>query len=212
MDELTARRRRKDARPGEIAEAALQVFAEKGFAAARMDDIAARAGVSKGAVYLYFATKEEVFHAVVRQSAAPNIERVREAAAKAAGPFSGFMDALVALFAETVRSSPLGAIAKMVIGESRNFPALARDWHEAVVSPMIGVLTAAIAAAQARGEVREGDPRLYAFQLVSPLVMSVIWRETFTPVGAAAFDVDELAAQHLKVLTRGMLTPQEAGA
>src|SRR3954470_22257672 len=69
-------RRRKQARPGEIVDAALEVFVEKGFAAARLDDIAKQAGVSKGALYLYFETKTDLFGAVVRETVAPNIEAV----------------------------------------------------------------------------------------------------------------------------------------
>src|ERR671910_3285090 len=69
-------RRRKDARPAEIVSAALEVFAERGFSAARLDDVAARAGISKGTLYLYFASKEELFKAVVREALLPNLARV----------------------------------------------------------------------------------------------------------------------------------------
>ena len=206
-----SRVRRKQARPAEITEAALQVFAERGFAAARMDDIAARAGVSKGSLYLYFNTKEEVFHAVVLQSAQPNIERARAAAAaNLSMPFASLAEGLMHLFTTAVSASALPAIARMVIGESRTFPDLAREWHNNVVSPMIDIVAGVIEKSQARGEVRAGDARTYALQLVSPLVMAALWRETFTPVGAPAFDLEQVVAQHLAVLNAGMLLKAEA--
>jgi AcrR family transcriptional regulator len=80
MDDAPRWRRRKTARPAEIAEAALDVFADKGFAGARLDDIASRAGISKGALYLYFETKEDIFRAVVRGAMAPNFDAIRAAA------------------------------------------------------------------------------------------------------------------------------------
>src|SRR3954463_1231683 len=87
-------RRRKAARPGEIVGAAMAVFAEKGFAAARLDEIAARAGVSKGALYLYFETKEEIFRAVVEQAIAPNIQVLRAMIAAHPGPIADLLTLL----------------------------------------------------------------------------------------------------------------------
>jgi AcrR family transcriptional regulator len=201
-------RRRKADRPAEIVQAALAVFAEKGFAAAKLDDIAARAGVSKGALYLYFATKEELFHAVVEQAIAPNMRQIRAAIAGHPGPFPAllqmFAERIVALLADP----RLGAVAKMVIGEARNFPALARVWHDDLVSHALGGLAEAVAAAQARGEVRAGDPRAYALQIVSPMIVGVIWRETFAPIGAAPFDLPALARQHVETLTGGLLAEE----
>jgi hypothetical protein len=96
----------------------------------------------------------------------------------------------------------------MVIGEAGNFPELARVWHDRLVAHALGALCDAVAAAQARGEVKAGDPRTYALQLVSPLLISVIWRETFEPVGAAAFDVRAVARQHMQTMLSGMLSEE----
>src|ERR1700754_5327459 len=84
-------RRRKADRPAEIVAAALAVFAERGFAAARLEEIARRAGVSKGALYLYFETKEEIFRAVVDQAIAPNIEAIRAMVAAHPGPLADLL-------------------------------------------------------------------------------------------------------------------------
>jgi AcrR family transcriptional regulator len=197
-------RRRKADRPGEIVQAALAVFAEKGFAAARLDEIAARAGVSKGAVYLYFATKEDVFRAVVEQAVAPNMQMIRAMIAAHPGPFSDLARAVPERIAGLLDTLPVGGVLKMVIGEARNFPEIARVWHDELVAHALGGLTEAIAAAQARGEVRPGDPRIYALQLISPMLLSVIWRETFVPVGAAPFDLAAVAAQHVETMLHGL--------
>ncbi|MBR7618805.1 TetR/AcrR family transcriptional regulator [Phenylobacterium sp. 20VBR1] len=198
-------RRRKADRPDEIVAAAFEVFGEKGFAAARLDDIAARAGVSKGAIYLYFATKEDIFQAVVEQGVAPNLQNLAALAAANPQNFPDLLRGVARMMAHMASTTPLGGIIKMVVGEARNFPELARVWHDRLIVPALGTLTAVIAAAQARGEVQPGDPRLYAVSLISPLLVGVIWRETFTPIGAEPFDLAGLMEQHVETLLRGMV-------
>src|ERR1700741_1274961 len=103
-------RRRKADRPGEIVGAALEVFSEKGFAAAKLDDIARRAGVSKGAVYLYFETKEDIFRAVVAQAISPNIAPVKAMAAAHPGPLADLLRGVVGHVASVVDSTPIGGV------------------------------------------------------------------------------------------------------
>ena len=198
--------RRKADRPGEIVQAALAVFAEKGFAAAKLEDIARRAGVSKGAIYLYFETKEDIFRAVVGQAIAPNVVAVKAMAAAHPGPLADLLRGVTGHIAGIVTHTPLGGVLKMVVGEARNFPEIARVWHDELVSQALGTLTAAIAAAQARGEVKPGDPRIYALQLIAPLLVAVLWRETFVPVGAEPFDLPAVMSQHIDTLLLGLLT------
>ncbi|WP_454761687.1 TetR/AcrR family transcriptional regulator [Caulobacter segnis] len=197
-------RRRAEARPGEIVQAAFDVFAEKGFAAAKLDEIAARAGISKGALYLYFETKEDIFRAVVREAVVPNISMIEEALAQTLIPFPDLLRLLFTRLADAVEASRLGAVAKLVIGESRNFPELARVWHDEVVSRALGALIKALEKAQVRGEVRIGDPRLQAFSIMGPVLMGVIWQETFTPVGAPAVDLRGLIIQHRETIVAGL--------
>ena len=203
-------KRRKADRPDEIVAAALEVFSEKGFAAARLEDIAARAGVSKGAIYLYFATKQDIFRAVVEQGVAPNLDALRAGLTAPTEDFAELLRGLVKGLAGVVASTSIGGIVKMVIGESRNFPELAQAWHDQLVDPALGAMTNAIAAAQARGELRPGDPRQYAISLIAPMLVGVIWRETFTPVGADPIDIPSLAEQHVDLWLRGLL--KKAGA
>jgi AcrR family transcriptional regulator len=201
-------RRRKADRPGEIVRAALAVFAEKGFAAARLDEIAARAGVSKGGVYLYFETKQDLFRAVVAQAIAPNMQAIRTMIAGHPGPFADLARAIPERIAGLIEALPIGGVVKMVIAEAGNFPELARVWHDQLVAVALGALTDAVAAAQARGEVKPGDPRAYALQLVAPILLAVIWRETFAPVGARPFDIPALARQHVETMLGGLLVPE----
>lgn len=205
-------RRRKTARPTEIVAAALEVFAEKGYAGARLDEIAARAGISKGALYLYFETKEELFRAVVREAVAPNIEAARALAEGFPGSFAQLVPLLLGRVAQIATSSRAPAVAKMVIGESRNFPDLARIWHDTVVSQAIGLISGLVARAQANGEVVPGDPRLHALSIASPLVVGMLWREVFVPAGAEPIDIAALAAQHGQTVLHGLLVQPEAAA
>jgi AcrR family transcriptional regulator len=203
-------RRRKDARPAEIVAAALSVFAERGFAAARLEDIAARAGVSKAALYLYFDTKEDLFRAVVSEAVAPNLEALEAAALQHEGPIEDLVRFLLPSLARIASTSPLGGVVKMVIGESRNFPELAKIWHDRLVSRILGAVAGVIAQAQARGEVRPGDARIYALSLAGPMLLGVLWRETFAPIGAEPFDLEAIAAQHAETALAGMLTRRAA--
>ncbi len=197
-------RRRPADRPAEILAAALEVFAERGFQAARLEEVARRAGVSKGALYLYFETKADLFRAVVTDAISPNIERVT-AMASAEVPFEQVARMGLGVLARTVVTDRrITGVVKLVIAESRNHPELATIWHQTVVEPGVRLISGLIAAAQARGEVRSGDPRLFAFGLMGPMVLSMVWRETFEPVGALPVDVAALADQHLDTVLKGM--------
>jgi AcrR family transcriptional regulator len=197
--------RRSEERPGEICAAALEVFAEKGFAAARLDEIARRAGVSKGTLYLYFEDKEALFRAVVRQAIVPNVEAVTSTIAALDAPFADVVRMFLAGFAEREAQLPIGAVAKMVVGESRNFPELARVWHDEVASKAIGAIAALVERAQKRGEVRPGDPRLCAFSLMGPMVLGALWRATLVPAGGQPLDLVALARQHAEAVLTGLL-------
>jgi AcrR family transcriptional regulator len=197
--------RRAEERPGEICAAALEVFAEKGFAGARLDEIAHRAGVSKGTLYLYFKDKNELFREVVRDTIGPDIGSAAAIAAVPDLPFAQSVRMLLSRFAEITATVPVGPVAKMVISESRNFPRLAKVWHDEVVSKAIGLLVSIIEKAQERGEVRPGDPRLHAFSLMGPMMIGILWRETLQPAGGAPIDIEAMAKQHSETILAGLL-------
>lgn len=197
-------RRRKAERPGEILAAALEVFAARGYAATRLDDVARRAGVSKGALYLYFETKEDLFRAVVGEAVGGNLAHLKDLAG-AAVPFETAVRAGVGLLARTVAGDRrISGVIRLVLVESRNLPELATIWHETVIVPALGLITGLIRQGQARGEIRAGDPRLFAMGMMGPLLLGVLWRETFEPVGAEPVDIEALAAQHLDTVLGGM--------
>lgn len=198
-------RRRKEARPGEIVEAAFDVFGEKGFAAARLDDIAARAGVSKGALYLYFETKEALFRAVVQDMVAPNVASLATFADSFPGSFAELVRMILPRAAQVLVATGAGRVVKMVVGEGRNFPELARAWHDEIITPALGVIRRRIERAQATGELRPGDARYYAYSLMGPMLLGVIWREVMEPVGAEPVDLEALATQHVEAVLTGLL-------
>jgi len=198
-------RRRADARPAEIAAAAYKVFSDKGYAAAKLDDIAAEAGISKGALYLYFDTKQDIFQAVVAQAFVANIQAIEAMVEAYKGKVADLIRAIVPKVAEIASVSPLGKMLKLVIGESGNFPELARVWHDKLVARALAMMTGLIRRGQEAGEFRSGDPRFFALSLISPMVTAVIFRETFEPAGAKGFDIPALMKQHVETVMSGLL-------
>lgn len=198
-------RRRKEARPGEIVEAAFEVFGEKGFAAARLDDIAARAGVSKGALYLYFETKEALFRAVVQDMVAPNVASLATFADGFPGTFAELVRMILPRAAQVLVATGAGRVVKMVVGEGGNFPELARAWHDEIITPALAVIRRRIERGQAAGELRAGDARYYAYSLMGPMLLGVIWREVMEPVGGEPIDLEALARQHVEAVLAGLL-------
>ena len=202
-------RRRKTARPGEILEAALAVFAENGFAAAKLAEIARRAGVSKAALYLYFETKEDLFRAVARSLVIPDLTAIAAALEASEAPFAALAPALLNRAAALLADGRPVALVRMVLAESSNFPDIARIWREDVVEQVLLLVSRLIERAQQRGEVVAGDPRLHAFSLMGPLVMGGLFRAVFGAEGTGAPDLQALAAQHAQAALGGLLIPKE---
>jgi AcrR family transcriptional regulator len=201
--------RRKQARPGEILDAALKVFAEKGFAAARMEDIAAHAGVTKGTIYLYFSSKEEVFKSLAREKIgvvlAGGAQQVREFK----GTSRELLIALLSTVATFLEDKDRAMLPKIIIAESGNFPELTRFWHSEVIDKALAMIMEVIARGVARGEFRPLPPEHVARLCVAPIMLSLIWRTTFGPLEAVPFDHGKLFATHLDVLLKG-LEPEES--
>ncbi len=197
--------RRKDARPGEIIEAALQVFVENGFGAAKMDEIARRAKSSKGTIFNYFPTKEDLFKAVADTVLANKLDQLQHIAAAPDLPLSALIPALLAQ-AANLSDSHVPAIMRLLIAEARAFPDLADIWYDKVISRMLGLLIGAIERAQARGEMKPGDPRLYAFSILGPMLSAVLFRQVFAGTSAALPDMARLAEQHARTILTGLLT------
>jgi AcrR family transcriptional regulator len=198
------RQRRKEARPSEIIEAAIEIFAERGFGAARLEDVARRAGVAKGTVFVYFPTKDDLFRAVARTVLTSHLERLHSAAADLDRPMAELVPMLLAQAAAVIGEGRLPAMMRLLVAESRQFPDLARVWHDEVVSKVLGMLTLAIERAQARGEIKPGNARLYAFSIMGPMLASALFREVFRDT-APLPDLRELAEQHARTILDGLL-------
>lgn len=192
--------RRKEARPGELLDAALDLFVERGFAATRLDEVAARAGVSKGTLYLYYASKEDLFKAVVRQNIVPLIESFdREVAAWQSGSaelLRAFFEGWWTRFGAT----KLAGIAKLVVGEAGNFPELALFFQQEVVLPNAKLLRAIIERGIGRGEFAQVDVEATVHLWMSPLVMKAIWERSIQPCCPPGFEVpiDRFLDAHLR--------------
>jgi AcrR family transcriptional regulator len=196
-------RRRKDSRPGELLEAALACFAERGFAATRLEDVAARAGVTKGTAYLYFKNKEELFKAVVSGYIVPAIEQFEEAA-RAPGPVSELLTSIAVLFFEKVYNTRFSALPKLVISEASNFPELARFYLDEVISRGRRLLTALVRRGIASGEFREVDVEHTVYCMIAPLVFSVLWKHSLGPFDAKPLDAAALVRCHVDLILRGL--------
>jgi AcrR family transcriptional regulator len=196
-------RRRKDARPGELLEAALDCFAERGFAATRLEDVAARAGVTKGTAYLYFKNKEELFEAVVRGYIVPVIEQL-EAAARQPGPVSELLRKVAGLFVERAYHSRFSALPKLVIAEASNFPELARFYLDEVVGRARRLLTGLLQRGVDGGEFRAVDVEHAAYCLIAPLMFSALWKHSLGRYDEKPLDVEALVRCHVDLFLRGL--------
>ena len=197
-------RRRKEARHQEIVDAGLTVFGERGFAAARLEDVAARAGVSKGTLYLYFPNKEELFKAAVREAILPNLEMAERLLAGSQGPSFAVLETLLTLFAARVLKTRAGAIPKLIIAEAGNFPDLARFYHEEVIRRAFALLSAVLERGVARGEFRPVDVDSTVRLIVAPMLMSALWRCSFEALEDRPLDVSALLKAHLDALRRAL--------
>ena len=158
-------RRRKDARPAEILEAALAVFAERGYAATRMDDIAARAGVTKGTIYLYFESKDAVFRGLVQQSIGVTLETQAAALAHFEGSAGDLLRLVLRGIGHFMCHSDRIVLPKIIVAEAGNFPSLAEFYRREVIDRGLALLRAVIArgvAAANSGPWRKSMPRGFA--------------------------------------------------
>ena len=197
------RQRRKEARPNEIIEAALELFTERGFGATRLEDVAKRAGVAKGTLFVYFPTKEDLFRAVAQSVLATNLDPMLQAVTAIDRPMREMIPMLL-VHAAKITQTRVPAIIRMLLSEARMFPDLAKVWHDEVVSKVLGVVTQLIEQAQARGEIRPGDPRLHAFSIIGPMAAGTLFREVFANAGAPVPDLHALAAQHAATIVDGL--------
>lgn len=204
------RRRRKEARPDEIIRAALLVFARAGFNAARLDDVAAEAGVSKGTLYLYFPSKEELFKAVVRAAILPNLARAERAASRHHGSEAELLRAFLELIGRRILRSRLSVIPKLVLAEASNFPDLASFYLEAVVHRAMALIGGIVRRGIDGGEFRPVPVEATVLSLIAPVLFLALWRHSFAPVAPRPIDELETLRAHLDLVLHG-LRPRNGG-
>jgi len=196
-------RRRAEARPAEILDAALTVFSERGFAAAKLDDVAKVAGISKGTLYLYFESKEALFEAMALELMRVPVMAQLETIAKAETATEALQQ-LIAFMTRMLDDPRRSALPKLIIAESAGFPELARIWLKTVIQPVRRRLVDLIESGIARGEFRAVDPWETTKLVIAPFLLTAIWRRTFEHLDNRRFDFAALLRQHTEFLLRGL--------
>jgi AcrR family transcriptional regulator len=182
-DNQAKRERRKEARPGELLDAALDLFVEKGFAATRSEEVAARAGVSKGTLFLYFPTKEELFKAVVRENMSGRFAEWQEEFAAFEGSTADMVRYCMRVWWERIGATRASGITKLMISEARNFPELAAFYQQEVIRPGTDLVRRILQRGIARGEFRPVDVDYAVFGIVAPMIFLIMMKHS---LGACA--------------------------
>jgi AcrR family transcriptional regulator len=197
--------RRKDARPQELLAAALDLFVERGFAATRLDDVAARAGVSKGTLYLYFTNKEELFKAVVRENVLPVLGEAEGIIDAYEGPSAELFREIALGWWERIGNTKLSGITKLIMAESCNFPEVTQFYHDEVITRGNAMIIRMLERGVARGEFRQVDVSQAMSVVVAPMLMLMMWKHSFSACGGQ-IDADRYLETFIDLLLNGLLT------
>lgn len=196
--------RRKDARPEEITAAALKLFVERGYANSRLEDVASLAGVSKGTLYLYFANKEDLFKAVVREGLASPIAEVRGLIDHYEGSAFDLLRMVLRGWWERIGSQPVSGIPKLILAEARNFPEIAKFYLDEVVHPGLDAIIGIIDRGVSSGEFRPVDSRHAAQLVFAPTLLIACWCNSLAPFDPKGMDPIRVIDEHLEMLRRGL--------
>lgn len=199
--------RRKEARPAELMAAALDLFVERGFAATRLDDVAARAGVSKGTLYLYFSSKEDLFKAVIRSGIVPLIERGERQLEAHKGRAGDLLRQIMFGWWSSVGDTKLGGIPKLMFSECRNFPEIGKFYYEEVIARSFRLVEGVLQQGMRTGEFRSIDANYATRLLLAPMVYLLLWRHSFDICDSRHVDPEKYMQQHLDMVING-LTPR----
>jgi len=196
--------RRKHARPEEITAAALESFVERGYAGTRLEDVAARAGISKGTLYLYFENKEDLFKAVVREGLVSPIAEIRGVIDQFEGSTFDLLSKLLFGWWERVGATRVSGIPKLIFAEAGNFPELARFYLAEVVDPGHEVIVALVKRGIARGEFRAVDPDSAAQMIAAPMVFLNMWCRSLAHHASRAIDPKKFLEAHMDMLRHAL--------
>jgi TetR/AcrR family transcriptional regulator len=200
------RERRKEARPGELLDAALDLFVEKGFSATRADEVAARAGVSKGTLFLYFQSKEDLFKAVVRENIANKFPTWQEEFVNFEGSSADMLRYAMTSWWERIGKTRASGITKLVMSEAQNFPEIANFYQEEVIKPGNAMIHRILARGVQSGEFRDLDLEQAVHIIVAPMIFLMMWKHSMGACAASAKIVDPEQFIHMQVdvLLHGM--------
>ncbi len=207
-DPCLFRRRRKDARPAELLEAALELFVEKGFSATRSEEVAKAAGVSKGTLYLYFPSKEELLKAVIQHFLANEVTVGAQEAAALDGPTPTMMVDLLVPWWTRIYEGPASGVMKVVITEVRNFPEIAQFFADRVVIPGEALVAGLLQRGVDRGEFNVPDISAAVHSILMPMVMLCLHKHTLGVCATGVHDIkdDPVAFMHahLALIFKGL--------
>ncbi len=199
------RERRKDARPGELLEAALELFVQKGFAATKAEEVAKLAGVSKGTLFLYFASKEELFKAVVRENIIGRFLEWNAEFELFTGSTADMLRYCMRSWWERIGSTKASGITKLMMSEAHNFPELAAFFEHEVVLPGNELIQRILQRGVDRGEFQLIDMKYGVYTVLAPLMFLAMWKHSLgTCVGAAEIDPDHYIAVQAETLLAGL--------
>ncbi|MEZ5995516.1 MAG: TetR/AcrR family transcriptional regulator [Hyphomonadaceae bacterium] len=196
-------RRRAQARPEEILDAALSEFTARGFDAARMEDIAKRAGLSKAAIYLYFPSKVAVLKALIEAKVSPLARQAQALAAAGAGDPLGALRTIAAVAAHLLQNAELIAVPRLVIGLSGRFPEIAEYYRTHVVEIARAALSSLIEAASAQGAIRNANKDAVVRAFIGPLIFEALWTHVLQGESALR-DPEKMIEHHFDVLLKGL--------
>lgn len=197
--------RRKEARPEEILVAAMNLFGKYGYATCRMEDIAKEAGLTKGALYLYYENKEELLGAVVSSVLVPLIEELARVKPKLEGEASNLLHQLLCSWYELMRDNEgLSIIPKLIFVEARNFPDIARSYYQNVLMRASDVVAEVLEYGKERGEFAFDNSKLRASFLISPLVFKLLWKNSFEPFEESPVSLEVWFEEYLKSVFYGL--------
>jgi AcrR family transcriptional regulator len=200
--------RRKDARPQELLAAALDLFVERGYAATRLDDVAAQAGVSKGTLYLYFANKEDLFKAVVREHLVPVLGETEEAIDQYQGHSSELLREIIMAWWTRVGDTKLSGLTKLMIAESGNFPEVAQFFHDEIILRGNAMIEHTLERGMRLGEMRKLDPVEVTQVIVAPVMMLMLWKHSFIACQSKPVSPQSYLDTFLDLLFAGLLIPK----
>jgi AcrR family transcriptional regulator len=196
------RQRRKVERPNEILAAALDEFAEKGFAATRLDDVARRAGIAKGTIYLYYASKDELFRAVVRRLV-PRFDEIERMLQADSGPTEAMLRGPFLELQRQLLQTDLPRLLTVLLAEGARFPDLVEVYYQEALAPALGVVRAIIQRGVERGEFRETTLVEQPQPLIAGLLVAVVWQSLLGHLHP--LDTERLLETHMGVLLDGLM-------